>query len=141
MMELADTLVPQGISFPGFRRDIPDWLRASDCAIVPSHVEPLGLAVMEALAAGLPVVATGVGGIPEMIQDGVTGILVAPEAPAELAAAMTYVVSNQEKVREVGLRAHAYARAHFTIERHVREIVSIYEELLTMWPKRTGEAR
>ena len=64
--------------FVGFRKDVPDWLTAADLAVVPSHVEPLGNATLEAMACGLPVVGSEVGGIPEMVVHEETGLLVPP---------------------------------------------------------------
>jgi glycosyltransferase involved in cell wall biosynthesis len=95
--------------FLGFRTNAPELVQTFDIIAVPSHVEPLGNATLEAMAAGRPVVGSRVGGIPEMVVDGETGTLVPPSNPPALAAAV------ERLVKDVGLRAamshNARARA------------------------------
>ena len=92
-------------TFLGFRNDAPRVVQAFDIIAVPSHVEPLGNATLEAMAAGRPVVGSRVGGIPEMIVDGDTGFLTPPRDPAALAGALTRLVND------TGLRARMSAAA------------------------------
>src|SRR5207249_2718587 len=81
--------------FLGFRRDAPRIVQAFDVIAVPSHVEPLGNATLEAMAAGRPVVGSRVGGLPEMVVDGETGLLVPPSNPPALAAAIERLVFDE----------------------------------------------
>ena len=80
--------------FLGFRKDAARLVQAFDVIAVPSHVEPLGNATLEAMAAGRPVIGTRVGGIPEMIVDGKTGVLVPPSDPRALADAIARLVHD-----------------------------------------------
>src|SRR5205823_5389138 len=100
--------------FVGFQKNVPDWLTAADVATVPSHVEPLGNATLEAMAAGLPVVGGAVGGIPEMIADGRTGLLVPPKDPDRLAAALARLIAGPEERRRFGTEGRARCRQLFS---------------------------
>ncbi|MCW2919501.1 MAG: glycosyltransferase [Actinomycetia bacterium] len=82
------------VELTGAVPDARELLAVHQFAVLPSHAEGLPNAVLEAMAAGLPVIATSVGGVPEVVIDGVTGILVPPKAPAELAAAITRIVAS-----------------------------------------------
>jgi len=115
--------------FLGFRTDAPRIVQAFDIVTVPSHVEPLGNATLEAMAAGRPVIGSRVGGIPEMVVDGETGVLVPPKDPRSLADAI------ERLVRDPALRARMSAaarrRAHdaFGIEAHGRRLQARYDRL------------
>jgi len=118
------------VLFPGFRTDVPALLRAVDLFVFPSHLEGLGTSVLDALAVGLPVVATTAGGIPEMITDGVHGRLVPPRDPAALAAAMIELLEQPERARQMGDAGRARVLAEFTAERMVEKTLVEYERLL-----------
>ena len=97
----------QQVQFLGFRNDAPDLLAACDFFLLPSLTEGLPLSVLEAMAQGLPVVATDVGGIPELVTDGVHGLLVPPKNPDLLASAIEKVVDDaalRERFGEAGKR-------------------------------------
>jgi glycosyltransferase involved in cell wall biosynthesis len=118
------------IHWLGHRRDVPHLLPALDVFVQPSLHEGLPNAVLEAMAAGLPVVATAVGGTPEVVVDGITGLLVPPSDPDTLAQAITILL------RDSGLR-HKMARAgrervakHFAVKRMVEQTEQLYEQLL-----------
>ena len=82
LMDLAGSLgLESKVFFTGFRRDIPAILRGADLCVMPSHLEGLGTSVLDALCCGLPVIAARAGGIPEIVKDGVNGLLVEPETP------------------------------------------------------------
>ena len=82
------------VRFVGFQKNVGDWLLASDVATVPSHVEPLGNATLEAMSFALPVIGGDVGGIPEMVVHEQTGLLVPPRDPERLAEALARVLSD-----------------------------------------------
>jgi glycosyltransferase involved in cell wall biosynthesis len=116
--------------FLGFRNNAPRLIPAFDIVAVPSHVEPLGNATLEAMAAGVPVVGSRVGGIPEMVLDGVTGRLVPPRDPAALAAAIEALVAAPDLRRAYGLAARARAESHFSLRVHAERLQAIYDDVL-----------
>jgi glycosyltransferase involved in cell wall biosynthesis len=113
------------------REDVPAYLTACDLLALPSRSEGLPHAVLEAMAFGLPVVASAVGGVPEVVQDGVTGALVPPEDPAALADALSPLLAEpdrRQRYAEAARRAFA-AREH-TWPRVARQLDEIYRALL-----------
>ena len=118
------------VRFLGFRADAPRLIPAFDLVAVPSHVEPLGNATLEAMAAGLPVVGSRVGGIPEMIVDGETGRLVPSRDARALAEAIANLVCDPARMRAFGDAARARARDHFSVAAHARRVESVYDRLL-----------
>jgi glycosyltransferase involved in cell wall biosynthesis len=112
----------------GFRSDTADILAASDIFVLASAHEGFPLALMESMAAGLPVVATAVGGIPEAVDDGVHGLLVAPRDPHALAAAMLRLANDPSLRRRMGEAARASAQ-QFDIRRAADRQCEVYEEL------------
>jgi glycosyltransferase involved in cell wall biosynthesis len=115
--------------FLGFRPDAPALIPLFDVVAVPSHVEPLGNATLEAMAAGRPVVGSRVGGIPEMIVEGETGLLVAPKAPAELAAALRRLIDDRTLREQYGAAGADRARHTFSLRAHVERLEAIYSDL------------
>jgi len=118
------------VRFLGIRADVADILRASDMFVLSSRVEGNPLSVMEAMAAGLPVVSTAVGGVPELVRAGETGLLVPSEDAAALAQAMQALVDDPARRQAMGAAARQYAVAHFDIRHTVRGYEQLYESLL-----------
>jgi glycosyltransferase involved in cell wall biosynthesis len=106
MQELAATLNCGG-RFVGFQDDIGKWLLASDIAVVPSHVEPLGNASLEAMSYALPVIGCAVGGIPEIVVHEQTGLLVPPGCPEQLAAALGRCLDDEGLRIRLGAQGRA----------------------------------
>jgi glycosyltransferase involved in cell wall biosynthesis len=127
---IADLGMEHSFSLLGFWQDVADIIAALDLLVLPSHYEPFGRALIEAMAAGKPVVGTNVGGIPEIIEDGVTGLLVAPGSPDELAEAITKILKNPELAQRMGAAGRESAMARFSSERYVTQIQQIYRELI-----------
>jgi glycosyltransferase involved in cell wall biosynthesis len=121
--------------FLGFRTDAPEVVQAFDVVAVPSHVEPLGNATLEAMAAGRPVVGTRVGGIPEMIVDGETGRLVPPRDPAALANAIAEFVIDSALRRHMSDAARLRASDQFSLQAHGRRLQAQYDALRPWGPK------
>jgi glycosyltransferase involved in cell wall biosynthesis len=119
--------------FLGFRRDAPDLIRLFDVAAVPSHVEPLGNATLEAMAAGLPVVGSRVGGIPEMIVDGETGFLVPSRDATALAAALSRLIEDPALRMRLGRAGRQRATSVFSIAAYASRIQQMYDEALAAW--------
>jgi glycosyltransferase involved in cell wall biosynthesis len=116
--------------FLGFRPNAPQLIPAFDIVAVPSHIEPLGNATLEAMAAGVPVVGTDVGGIPEMVVDGETGRLVPPRDPAALATAIGALLNAPDLRRALGRAARARAESHFSLSLHAKRLQQLYDTLL-----------
>ena len=100
----------------GFRTDLERLLPHFDLVVLPSFTEGLPVVVLEAGAAGVPVIATAVGGTPEAVQDGVTGYLVPPGRPAPLAVRILDLLHDEGRRRVMGLRGRERVRQHFTFE-------------------------
>src|SRR6202011_4083955 len=98
----------------GFRADLDRWLSAFDVTVLPSHTEGLPNVVLEAFAAGVPVVATAVGGTPEVVEDGVNGYLVPAGDPVSLAEKIALLLRSEALRREMGARGKATVQRDFT---------------------------
>jgi glycosyltransferase involved in cell wall biosynthesis len=118
------------VRFTGWRDDVPELLSASDLFVLPSHNEGLGLVLVEAMAKRLPAVATAVGGVPEVVSDGETGILVPPRAPDELARAIGELAADAERRTRMGEAGYGRAVERFSVESTVRRTEEIYREVL-----------
>ena len=128
---LAEELgIASRVIFAGVRRDIPQLLPVLDAFVLPSLYEGFGIAILEAMAAGLPVVATTVGGIPEFVTDGMTGRLVEPGNAEALADAIQAVLANPEQARQMGLRGQRHVQEHFDVGAVVRQHEAVYEACL-----------
>jgi glycosyltransferase involved in cell wall biosynthesis len=121
--------VANRVRFLGYRADAPQLLSAADLVVMPSLSEGLPLVAIEALATARAVVATRVGGTPEVITDGVTGLLVAPDR-AELAAGVERVLADPALANQLGSRGRKFVEMHFDIEKQVQQTASLYMRLL-----------
>jgi glycosyltransferase involved in cell wall biosynthesis len=101
-----------------------------DVFILPSLAEGLGRSLLEAMAAGRAVVASNVGGIPEAVEDGKTGILVPPQDAQALAKAVAFLLDNPEQAREMGQAGRRRAEQLFDEKKMIDRICSLYEQLL-----------
>lgn len=116
--------------FLGRRSDVPAILACCDIAVLPSLAEGLPNAVLEYLAAGLPVVATALGGNLEIIRDGTTGLLVPPQDPQALAAALNNLLSDEGLAARIGTAGRDYVKQNFSFERLVQGVDQLYTKLL-----------
>ena len=116
------------VTFTGRRDDVPAVTAALDVAVLPSYREAQGLSILEAMALSRPVVASAVGGIPEMIDDGRTGLLVPPHDPGALAAAIVRLIDNPELAAHIGRAGHDLVHERFCVEQMVRAVETIYDE-------------
>lgn len=122
--------VDDRVIFTGVRTDVPDILRALDVAVCCSDYEGSPISVLEYMEAAKPIVATRVGGVPDLIDDGVHGVLVEPRDPAALAAAVAGVLRDRPAAAEMGMRARERRRAEFELELMIRRLEGIYEDLV-----------
>jgi glycosyltransferase involved in cell wall biosynthesis len=131
---LEDEAARHGIAarvhFLGARRDLGDLLSVMDTFVMPSLWEGLPLSLVLAMGAGLPAVATRVAGIPEVLHDGETGLLVPPGDSAALAASLTRVFSEPGLARKLGAAAAASVRPRFGVDGYVKGVSALYDRLL-----------
>jgi glycosyltransferase involved in cell wall biosynthesis len=113
----------------GFRRDLDDFLPHLDLMVLPSFTEGLPNVVLEAFAAGVPVVATEVGGTPEVVKHGVNGLLVRPGDAQALARAICQLLASEQRRREMGQRGRKLVEAQFTFEAQRRWYLQLFRSL------------
>jgi glycosyltransferase involved in cell wall biosynthesis len=118
------------VHFTGFRLDVPAVLAASTVSVLPSLSEGLSNTVLESMAAGIPVVTTSVGGTPEAVTDGETGLLVAPRDPPALARAIGRVLDEPDLARRLGENARRRIERSFSLEGMVRTTEDLYRALV-----------
>lgn len=132
--ELKDMLsasgVEQYVKMAGFRKDVPQCLSALDVYTQPSRSEGLGTSVLEACAAGLPVAASNSGGIPDIIEDGINGLLVPVEDHTALARALIQLVRNPQQGAAMGSAGREKIRRDFSVERLTDSTDTYYRQML-----------
>lgn len=121
--------VADSVIFTGFRADVPRILDAIDVLALPSLHEGMPLTVIEAAAAGRPVVATAVDGTPEVVRNGETGYLVPPAEPRALARALLAMLGDPGAAVLMGNEAHRWARERFDVNEHVEATARVYREV------------
>jgi glycosyltransferase involved in cell wall biosynthesis len=116
------------VIFTGFREDVDRLLPAFDAFCLSSHMEGLGTSLLDAMAFARPIVATSAGGIPEAVEDGVTGRLVPPRDPEALADAIVQVLSDERLMKAMGAAGRLRFEQRFTADRMVEETLAVYGE-------------
>ena len=116
--------------FTGYRNDVPDILQELAVSVLPSLSEGLSNAVLESMAAGVPVVATEVGGTPEIVEDGVTGVLVPPEDASSLARAVERLLEDSDLSTRLAESGRRFVTREFSLERMARATENHYVNLL-----------
>jgi len=127
----AELGIANDVFFIGRCDRVAELLFASDIGVLSSRAEGFANAVLEYMAAGLPVVATDVGGLREAVAEGDTGFLVASGDHAAMAERIIQLLSNAERARAMGLRGKALAEQQFASEHHLRNTLELYDELLS----------
>ncbi|MBI1735029.1 MAG: glycosyltransferase [Candidatus Rokubacteria bacterium] len=118
------------VVFTGYRRDVPALLAEAALSVLPSHSEGLSNTLLESMAAGAPVVATNVGGNPEVVRHGVTGLLVPPRAPEALAEAIIAVLTDRALADRFGRAGRRRVLQEFSLERTIAATQDLYLDLL-----------
>jgi len=113
----------------GYQQNVPEWLAAADINVLPSFYEGLPLTILEAMASGLPTVASNVGGIPEAIEDGVSGLLVPPGDARRLAEALSLLLRDAATRAQIGHAAHTRVLRSFVLEQQVSSTEKMYLDL------------
>ncbi len=136
----GDLGVSEYVSLVKETRNISEFYGALDVFCLSSDSEGIPLTLLEAMAAGVPVVSTEVGGIPEVIEDGVNGYLVPAGSPESLAKRVDEILLDPARGAELAAKARETVRTRFTAERMVRETEKVYEEVMDTW-KRDDSAK
>jgi glycosyltransferase involved in cell wall biosynthesis len=126
------------VEFLGHRQDMPTLMADSNVVVVPSRGEPFGRVAVEAMSLGKPVIGTEDGGLAEIIEPGRTGLLVPPDAPADLAQALQRLLADGELRHAMGRAGARRVRRHFTVQAHERRIRLLYERILHRDPSGLG---
>ena len=124
--------IRDAVSFLGFRQDVAALMKASDLIVLPSLEEGLPVVLLEALALAKPVVATAVGGVPEVVRHKETGLLVPPKDQKQLAETMLYLLRNPEEGKKLAERGRQLVSQQFNVETTARKIAQVYGEVLTL---------
>lgn len=127
---VKEKCIDEYVRFLGIRQDIAQIFMQSDCFVLSSDYEGLPLAILEAMAAGLPIVATHVGGNSQVVETGKNGILVPPRDPTALADAMKTLIDNRDLAREMGNMSRALVEREFSIEMVAEKTTALFKECL-----------
>lgn len=131
LTRLADNLgVADRVIFTGHRTDTPDLFAEADISVLPSHSEGLSNVLLESMAAGVPAIATDVGGNPELVREGVNGRLVPVKSPEHLARAMDELLANREEREKLGYQARLMAGNEFSLTGMVARTEQLYRRQL-----------
>jgi len=131
MKQLAEEVgIVDKVIFLGYRNDIADLMGAADCLLLTSRSEGAPQAVTQALGAGLPVVATAVGGVPELVHDRRTGLLVPAEDVTGITNALEYIFQHPEEAKELARQGREHARSHYSLEAMLERTELEYQTLL-----------
>jgi glycosyltransferase involved in cell wall biosynthesis len=122
------------VLFIGQVSDVRPYYAAADALALPSHTEGSPYVLLEAMAAGLPVVATSVGGVPEMVADGESALLVPARDPRAMAAALARVLTDGGLARALADNASALAATRFSPETYVRSLLGVYRQVIAGAP-------
>lgn len=117
------------VEFTGIRQDVHELMKISKIFVLPSRWEGLPMVVLEAMANGIPVIATSVGGVPEIIEDQVNGILVPRENSKMLADKIFFLLNNAIVREKLAKNAYEKVRSHYSMEIYTKAILNLYEEL------------
>jgi glycosyltransferase involved in cell wall biosynthesis len=118
------------ISFSGFVADLPSFLQKADIFALPSLQETFGIVNLEAMASGLPIVASSVGGVPEVVADNETGFLVPPGDPVKLAEKLRLLITDRELRRDMGRRGRQRVESLYSIDKMAASVLRMYREFV-----------
>jgi glycosyltransferase involved in cell wall biosynthesis len=127
--EIAEAGLVDRVSWLGERDDVPQLIRALDVLLLPSHEEPFGRALLEAMALEVPVLATNLGGPPELVREGRDGYLLPPHQPAAWAEAVRCILASPDRGRELGRSGRRRLAEGFDVEHHVEAVMALYRRV------------
>ncbi|MHC1729260.1 MAG: glycosyltransferase [Syntrophobacteraceae bacterium] len=129
--ELAERLgLQKHVHFLGQRRDIPDLLHAADISVLPTLSDAFPLFVLESMAAGLPVIASNVDGVPEMVTDGENGLLIPLGDASALAEAISSLSKDSHRAKEMGISGYNRLIKDFDLDLRVEKELALYKKLI-----------
>jgi glycosyltransferase involved in cell wall biosynthesis len=135
LQQLARDLgIGDRVHFLGWQKNVAEVMRAADVMVLPSVVEGLPMAVLEAMSCGRPVVASAVNGTPEAVLHEITGLLIPPNEPAALAAAVVRLLGAPHLARRMGNAGRIRVEEHFSLDKAAAAIQRLYTELLDGGP-------
>ena len=130
LLRRVETLrLTSALTFAGFQKDVLPYIAGLDLFVLPSLMEGFGIALIEAMSMGKPVIATAVGGIPEVIEDGISGMLVPPSDSSALAQMILHLLKNPELRERLGSAAQARVREKFSAQRMIAQFQDLYREM------------
>lgn len=121
--------VEENFIFTGFRKDVSRLLSSADLLVMPSTNEGFGISIVEAMALSIPVVGTRVGGVMEVMKDGVTGLLVPPGDPGAIAGACIDILKRPDRARAIGQAGRERAKRLFDTGESIRNFRELYREI------------
>jgi glycosyltransferase involved in cell wall biosynthesis len=127
--EIKNAQLEAHILMTGYREDIPAILSFADLGIISSVAEGIPQFLFQMMAMGKPVIATEVGGIPEIVTSGVHGVLIPPEDPAALAKAMVQVLGDPESARRLGEAGRRLVEQEYTVEKMAEKVYRVYQKV------------
>ncbi|MFL5591105.1 MAG: glycosyltransferase family 4 protein [Ktedonobacteraceae bacterium] len=136
---VAELAIQDSVEFLGLRRDVIDLLQQSWGFVIPSRWESLPSALLEAMACGLPCVATRVSGSEDVISDGINGLLVEPEQPAEMAQALRRLIEDTNLGQRLGKEARSTVVRDYQLENVVKQFSKLYHYLITSSKNGNGD--
>jgi len=119
----------RNVVLTGYRSDVPDLLRCVDTLVLPSETESAPLTILEAMSTGLPVIATRVGGIPEIVEDGHNGFLVPLKHPEDIAEKILELHADRDRLRRMGEAARETVLERYSTDKVVRQYMDVYERV------------
>jgi len=122
--------IQEHVTFTGIREDVPRYIAVMDLFVLPSLNEGMGRVLVEAGVMGKAVVATNVSGIPDLIEEGRTGILVEPASSSDLSRGIIELLSDPEKARSLGANARTRLADNYSAQRMVDKIEKLYKDLM-----------
>jgi glycosyltransferase involved in cell wall biosynthesis len=129
--KLIDTFgLHRNVILTGFRSDIPNLMRCSDIGVLCSETESAPLTLLEGMSTGLPMIATKVGGVQEIVEDGENGLLVPPRHPEEITKAILRLIRDPKLRRDLGERARKTVLERYTAEKVVNQYIEIFEKVM-----------
>ncbi len=139
LVELADSLgISSKIAMLGQQGEVRPFYSMADLMALPSHSEGSPYVVLEALAAGVPIAATRVGGVPEILTHAETGLLVPSKNPQAMADALRCLLTDEQLGRRLADAGEAHAKAHFDFRNYMESLIQFYEQTLIDWKAHHG---